>query len=138
MKPIPLGATATVTVVVGDEMTVDFQELGRVHPVYSTYWLAKHMEEASRKLALAYLEGDENGIGHRVETVHHSPALVGMTVEVCATYDAEGSEGNRIAARCRAVTELGDVVGEGATVQVVLPDDVIQRRFDDLRERWRA
>lgn len=138
MKPLREGMSAELTVIVSPEMTVHFDELGPGHPVYATYWLAKHMEETSRKLLLPHLEAGEEGIGHLVETRHLSSALVGMRVTVSSTYDPERSDGRRVAARCVARSELEDVVGEGRTEQFVLPRQAIEDRFAALEDRWRA
>ena len=82
MKPIPEGYTATHTLTVTEAMTVDFElpepELGKLHPVYATYWLAKHMELVSRKIILPFLEPHEAGIGFSVAVTHLASALPGM------------------------------------------------------------
>ena len=44
MRPVPVGESAVLDVVVTPEMTVRFDELGAVHPVYATYTMAKHFE----------------------------------------------------------------------------------------------
>ena len=66
MRPVPAGESAVLDVVVTPAMTVDFDELGPVHPVYATYSMAKHFEEAGRKLLLRHLEAGEAGIGSAV------------------------------------------------------------------------
>lgn len=134
MQNIPEGFTQTLTVMVTADMTVDFGELGQVHPVYATYWMAKHFEEAGRKIILPFLEDGEGGIGAQVDVTHTASALPGMTVTVTATLDRV--EGRRIYATIRAVNELGDEIGHGATTQVVLPQTRIDAGFDDLRRRW--
>ncbi|MHA0035692.1 thioesterase family protein [Deinococcus sp. PESE-13] len=136
MQTIPEGFTQTLEVTVTDEMTVDFAELGRVHPVYATYWLGKHFEEAGRKIILPFLDGGEGGIGSQLEVYHTASALPGMRVTVTATLDRV--EGRRIHATLRAVNELGDELGHGSTTQVVLSQARIDAGFDDLRRRWDA
>lgn len=136
MRPIPDGFTQTLTLTVTPEMTVDFGELGAVHPVYATYWMAKHFEEAGRKIILPFLEDGEGGIGSQVEVIHTGPALPGMTVTVTATF--MGQEGRRIHASMRAVTELGDEIGHGSTTQAALPQTRIDANFEALRGRWAA
>ncbi|MEQ6896011.1 thioesterase family protein [Microbacterium sp. KR10-403] len=131
MREVPAGLCSTIDVVVSREMTVDFDELGPVHPVYATYWIAKHMEEVSRKLILPFLDHGEEGIGHSVTVKHFNSAPVGMRVTITATLVA--TTANRIVSECRAMSELGDVIAEGGTEQVVLPSEVIQRRFDRVR-----
>ena len=134
MRPIPKGYQAVFEVEVTPEMTVDFEELGRVHPVYATYWMAKHMELASRKIILPFLEYGEDGIGFEVTVRHLAPALPGMRLRVVARH--LGTEGNRVLAGCTVKNEQGDRIGEGETVQVILPKAKIQAIFDRVRERF--
>lgn len=77
MRPIPDGYEAVFETVVTPEMTVNFEELGPVHPVYATYWMAKHMELAGRKIILPFLEEGEEGIGSYVEVRHLASASRG-------------------------------------------------------------
>lgn len=136
MRAIPAGYEDSVGVVVTEEMTVEFAELGRIHPVYATYWLAKHMEEAGRKILLPFLEEGEDGIGSAVRVRHRAPALVGMRVEVVARHVK--TEGSRIFADCTAHSELGDLIGTGSTEQYVLPAAALEERFRELTARWRS
>lgn len=136
MKTIPEGHEGRLSVVVTDDMLVDFVDLGRIHPVYSTYSLAKHMEEAGRKIIVPFLEPHEEGIGSAVSVRHLAPALPGMRVEVVAVY--ERTEGSRVYVSCRAWSEIGDAIGTGETEQVVLPRDLVQKRFDEVARRWSA
>ena len=130
MRPIQVGATAALEVVVTDDMTVDFSELGRVHPVYATYTMAKHFEEAGRKLLLQHIDDGEDGIGSKVAVEHLAPSWVGdrLTIEARCT----GVERNRISCDCTAIDADGREVGRGSTEQVVLPrarlDSVLTRR----------
>jgi predicted thioesterase len=36
------------------------------------------------------------------------------------------------------VSELGDLIGTGSTVQVILPEEKLLRGFEELRARWDA
>ena len=85
MRPLPVGATATVEVVVTEAMTVHFDELGPVHPVYATYSMARHFEEAGRKLLLPHLDPGEAGIRTAVSGEHLAPAWPGDRVRCTAT-----------------------------------------------------
>ncbi|RDI94888.1 thioesterase [Meiothermus sp. QL-1] len=140
MRPIPPGYQATFETVVTEAMTVDFEQadprLGRLHPVYATYWMAKHMELAGRKIILPFLEEGEEGIGSRVSVDHLASALPGMRVRIVAEHLR--TEGNRVHVRCTAWNELGDRIGEGYTEQVILPKDRLEQIFGRLAERWRA
>ena len=139
MKPIPEGTAATHTLTVTEAMTVDFEqstpELGKLHRVYATYWLTKHIELVSRKIILPFLEPHEEGIGFEVSVKHLASALPGMEVRLGAVHLR--TEKNRIYARCEAFNELGDKVGEGTTTQVVLNREGLEAGFAALRERWK-
>ena len=124
----PLGAVGVLEVLVTEDMTVDFTELGRVHPVYATYTMAKHFEEAGRKLLLRHLDDGEEGLGSAVSVEHLAPSWVGDRL----TIDARCTEvrGNRILCDCNATDGDGRQVGTGSTVQVVLPRAVLDRALD--------
>ena len=134
MKPIPIGYEARISVVVTEAMVPDFRDAGPLHNVYATYWLAKHMEEAGRRMILPFLEPGEAGIGRAVSVDHLAPTLPGMRVDVVAAHT--GTHGTTIHARCLAWNELGHLIGEGTTQQVFVPAEVLQRRFDRLSREW--
>jgi fluoroacetyl-CoA thioesterase len=136
MRPIPAGFTQTLHLTVTPEMTVQFEELGRLHPVYASYWMAKHFEEAGRKVLLPHLEPGENGLGSEVSVSHTASALPGMGVVITATFERQ--EGRRVHCALRAVSELGDEIGTGTTTQVVLSQERIDAGFEQLRARWQA
>ena len=129
MRPVPVGESAVLDVVVTPEMTVRFDELGPVHPVYATYSMAKHFEEAGRKLLLRYLDPGEAGIGRSVSVEHLAPAWVGDAVRVTAR--CVELRDNRLTCECTAVDGNGRALGRGATVQAVLPDEVLEARIGD-------
>jgi predicted thioesterase len=136
MQPIPEGYQATVEIIVTAEMTVNFEELGRVHPVYATYWMVKHMELAGRKIILPFLEDGEEGIGYEVRVRHLASALPGMRVRIVSEHLR--SERNRVYVECHAYNELDDVIGEGETTQVILTQVKLANNFDELRHRWKV
>ena len=133
MRPIPVGASAILEIVVTDDMTVDFTELGRVHPVYATYTMATHFEEAGRKLLLRHLDDGEDGLGRSVAVEHLAPSWVGDRLAI----EARCTEvrGNRILCDVTATDADGRTVGTGSTVQVVLPRDVLDRALDRATHR---
>ena len=136
MRPVPVGASAVLDVVVTPEMTVRFDELGPVHPVYATYSMAKHFEEAGRKLLLRHLEPGEAGIGRSVSVEHLGPSWVGDAIRVTAR--CVEVRGNRLTCECSAVDADGRELGRGTTVQAVLPQEVLEARIGEgARERVR-
>jgi fluoroacetyl-CoA thioesterase len=123
----PVGGSADLDVVVTPEMTVRFDELGPVHPVYATYSMAKHFEEAGRKLLLRYLEPGEAGIGSALSVEHLAPSRVGDAIRVTAR--CAEVRGNRLTCECVAVDAAGRTVGRGSTVQVVVSEASLQSRI---------
>ncbi|WP_027409087.1 thioesterase family protein [Anoxybacteroides tepidamans] len=122
MKPgMKVGDTAVVEAVVTPDMFAQF-EGNVVHPVYSTVSMVYHMEWASRKIILPYLEDHEEGMGAAVSVKHIAPTPEGSTVTVTATLTelrdnivitkVEAKEGER-------------VVGVGEVKQVILPKQKI-------------
>ena len=136
MRPIPVGESAVLDVVVTPELTVHFEELGPVHPVYATYNMAKHFEEAGRKLLLRHLDPDEEGLGRSVAVEHLAPSWVGDRLRIearCVAVDE-----NRLTCECTATDGDGREVGRGSTVQVVLARDVLGRALDPAARRGRG
>jgi fluoroacetyl-CoA thioesterase len=108
-----LGEEATVDVTVTDEMLVDI--LGRrIHPVYATAWMVKHMEEAGRLLVEPHLGDGEDATGYAISVVHERPARAGDRIQVTA-------RATRVDDReCEAVVEArgpSGLVGRGTLVQ---------------------
>ncbi|MDR7512806.1 MAG: thioesterase [Armatimonadota bacterium] len=120
------GDEAEVTVTVTDEMLARFDDLGLVHPVYSTWSMVKHMELASRHVILPYLEPEEEAVGHAVSVTHHSPTPSGARVTVRARLVTV--QGNQVICAVAAHNDRG-LIGEGTTIQIVLPKDVLRARF---------
>lgn len=133
LRAIAAGTSASFAFVVTNEMTVDFEELGKGHQVYATYWMAKHLELVGRKLLVPHLEAGEEAIGYAVSVRHLRPAVPGTHLRVTGVLDRV--EGNRIFSSCSVDDEWCDRIGEGETIQVVLPEADIVARFARLRER---
>lgn len=131
--PIPVGATAVLDLVVTPRMTVDFDEMGQVHPVYATYSMAKHFEEAGRKLLVQHLEAGEAGIGTAVSVEHRAPSWVGDAIRVTARCVEARSD--RLTCECWATDSYGRDLGRGTTVQAILPAEVVAARVgEDARK----
>lgn len=131
MKPgLEPGREAEVTVTVTQAMVAWFEELGVVHPVYSTWAMVRHMELASRKVILPSLEPDEDAVGYSVSVTHYASTAIGEKVTVRARLLR--TEGNRIICQLAAFNER-EQIGEGENVQVVLPRDRLLERFAALK-----
>lgn len=128
------GTAAEVVLTVTDAMTVHFDELGTTHPVYATWMMIKHMEEAGRKVILPFLDAGEDAVGYAVDVVHLAPTAVGARVRARAVL--ERVEGRRIHCRVEAYNER-EKIGEGRSIQVVLTRDRLEARFRAIGARAR-
>src|SRR6187549_3529478 len=102
-NPFNIGETQTFCHIVSAPDTAAF-ESGTVHPVYSTFALARDAEWSGRLFVLEMKEDDEEGIGTSISIVHHSPALLDSEViftamltavnhhEVVTTFEAKAGE----------------------------------------------
>ena len=134
MRAAETGMQAVLDVVVTPEMTVRFDELGKLHDVYATYQVARHFEEVGRKLLLPLLEDGEEGIGAALSVQHLASALPGMRVRHTATF--EKLEGRRLFVSVVAVSELGDIVATGHTEQYITRRERLEAGFAALATRW--
>ncbi len=118
MKPsLKVGDTAEVTAQVTQDMCPAFEGV-IVHPVYSTWSMAYHMELAARMVLAPHLEEHEEGIGSHLSIDHLAPTPVGHTVRVVA----EATEVDDTTLVCDITAYDGErLVGQGRQVQRVLP-----------------
>lgn len=122
---IQIGDTASVTARVIPEMFAQFD--GEVvHPAYSTVAMVYHMEWASRKIILPYLEDEEEGMGAAVSLKHIAPTTEGSTVTVTATVTALSN--NVVVTKVEAWNEE-TVIGIGEVKQVILPKKEIEQKI---------
>jgi fluoroacetyl-CoA thioesterase len=126
------GTAAEIVLTVTEAMVVHFDELGTTHPVYATWMMIKQMEEAGRKVILPFLEPGEDAVGYAVDVVHLAPTAVGERVRARAAL--ERVEGRRIHCRVEAYNTR-EKIGEGRTVQVVVPRDRLHARFREIGAR---
>jgi fluoroacetyl-CoA thioesterase len=108
-----VGEEATFEVTVTEEMLVEI--LGRrIHPVYATAWMVRHMEEAGRMLIEPHLDDGEDATGYSISVVHERPARAGERIQVTA-------RATRVDEReCEAEVEVRSTagrVGRGSLVQ---------------------
>ncbi|HET6771042.1 MAG TPA: hotdog domain-containing protein [Actinomycetota bacterium] len=81
-----VGEEASLEITVTEEMLVNL-EGRRIHPLYATAWMVRHMEEAGRRLIEPHLRAGEDATGYAVSVVHERPARPGdlLTVSARAT-----------------------------------------------------
>lgn len=101
-------------------------ETGTVHPVYSTFALARDAEWCCRLFVLEMKDEDEEGIGTMISVQHHAPAKAGSSVHFTATITR--LQGNEIICSYEARTnEL--LIATGEQGQKILKKDRLQRLF---------
>jgi fluoroacetyl-CoA thioesterase len=123
------GHTAVVTTEVTPSMYAQF-EGDVVHPVYSTVSMVYHMEWASRKIILPYLEDHEEGMGAKVNVEHMAPAKTGSSLEIKASVIKY--ERNIIVTEVTVRDRENDrLIGKGEVKQVVLPKEKINERIKE-------
>jgi predicted thioesterase len=105
-------------------------EAGLVHPLYSTFALARDAEWTCRLFVLDLLEPGEEGIGQAVSVVHHAPALLGETVR----FEAALTElvGNKVV--CRYTAQVGQrLIATGTQTQYILDSARFAQKLARLR-----
>ena len=118
----------TYTVVKDDFATF---HTGNVHPVCSTFALAREMEWSSRLFVLEMVEADEEGVGTQLEIVHHAPAFEGEVLELKATISS--FSGNELI--CEIKVKAGQrLVASGKTGQKILNKEKLSQIFTRLSE----
>jgi fluoroacetyl-CoA thioesterase len=124
------GYTATIMTEVTPVMHAQF-EGDVVHPVYSTVSMVYHMEWASRKIILPYLEDGEEGMGAKVTVEHLAPAGTGSKLEIKAAVIKY--ERNIILTEVVVRDFKNDrMIGRGEVKQFVLPKEKIRKRIESI------
>jgi len=97
-----------------------------VHPVCSTFALAREVEWTTRLFVLDLCEADEEGIGTHVSIDHKNPAFIGE--EIIFTARIEALERNLLT--CVYEAKVGErVIATGRTGQKILKREKIERIF---------
>jgi len=97
-----------------------------LHPVYSTFALARDMEWSSRLFFLEMKEVDEEGVGTHLSIDHHSPAFVGEELVISAKVIS--LTGNEL--MCNIEVKAGErLIAIGKTGQRMLKIDKLSRLF---------
>ncbi|MCS1351720.1 thioesterase family protein [Mechercharimyces sp. CAU 1602] len=129
MKPglIP-GIRKEKTITVKEEMVASFGGV-KVHPALSTVTMVYYMEWVGREIILPYLEEHEEGIGAKIQVVHHAPAPIGKEV----TFVAEAVEVKKRQVICRIEAHHDRaVVGSAHFTQAILPKEEIKVRIQEM------
>jgi predicted thioesterase len=124
-----IGDKKTFSHVVVNDDTATFSS-GNVHPVYSTFALARDAEWCCRLFVLDMKEWDEEGIGTFISVQHQSPALIGQEVIFEATLQA--LDKNNVV--CNFIAKVGEkIIAKGEQVQKILKKERIEKLFSELK-----
>lgn len=120
MTPGPArGETATLEVTVTPDMTARVG--GReIHRAYGTVAVVQHVEQLCRTILEPHLDEDEEGVGYRIEVVHHAPAPLGAELVLTATVADVGPK--RLLCEV-SVRHGGRLVAQASFEQRVVPAD---------------
>ena len=122
---LQIGAMAEVTAKVSEEMFAQFE--GQiVHRAYSTVAMVYHMEWASRKIILPYLESHEEGVGGAVTVKHIAPTGEGTNVHVTAV--VTDITDHCIVTSVEVHNETG-LIGVGEVKQGIVMKESMERRI---------
>lgn len=123
-NPFQPGDIQTYSTQVTEEKLARF-EAGLVHPVYSTFALAKDAEWACRLFVLQMKEAGEEGIGSFISVEHMAPAPLGAEIVITATLVEVVK--NKI--HCRYAVHNGNrLIATGEQTQKIIAKD----KFDQL------
>jgi predicted thioesterase len=114
--------------IVKDADTATFSS-GNVHPVYSTFSLARDAEWCCRLFVLEMKEADEEGIGTFINVKHQSPALINSTVD----FESEiiMLEKNNVV--CKFTAKVNErIIATGEQGQKILKKEKLQIIFSSL------
>jgi fluoroacetyl-CoA thioesterase len=99
-----------------------------VHPVCSTFSLAREMEWTTRQFVLEMRDQDEEGIGTYLSVEHKSPAFVAE--EIIFTGKIEQLNGHELICTCEA--HVGTrLIAVGKTGQKILKKEKIDKLFNN-------
>ncbi len=126
MKPIPLGAKGSFTLLVQPEHLANRFKDATLPPVFATPVMIMVMENAALNAIKDYLDPGESAVGTEVNVRHLAPTIAGGIV----TGEAEvtKADGRRIEFRVRA-SEGGKEIGTGSHSRAVIDIAKFARRL---------
>jgi fluoroacetyl-CoA thioesterase len=117
MRPIPLGAKGSFTLLVQPEHLANRFKDAMLPPVFATPVMIMVMENAALNAIKAYLDPGESAVGTAVNVHHLAPTPAGR--QVTGEAEVTGVDGRRIEFRVRA-TEGAKEIGAGSHSRAVI------------------
>lgn len=104
---------------------------GMVHPVYSTFCIARDAEWSGRLFVLELREDDEEGIGTSITVNHHSPAFPGEEVTFISTLKIISNHEIITLYEARVADRL---IASGEQGQKIFKKEKLQRLFENAKK----
>jgi fluoroacetyl-CoA thioesterase len=117
MRPIPLGARGSFTLLVQPEHLANRFKDATLPPVFATPVMIMVMENAALNAIKTYLDPGESAVGTEVNVRHLAPTPVGR--QVTGEAEVTGVDGRRIEFQVRA-TEGAKEIGAGSHSRAVI------------------
>jgi fluoroacetyl-CoA thioesterase len=117
MRPIPLGAKGSFTLLVQPQHLADHFKDAMLPPVLATPVMIMAMENAALNAIRAFLDPGESAVGTAVDVRHLAATPVGR--QIIAEAEVTGVDGRHIEFRVRA-TEGGKEIGLGIHSRAVI------------------
>ena len=103
-----------------------------VHPVCSTFALAREIEWSTRRFVLEMNEEDEEGVGTMLTIHHEGPAFVGETLKISAM--VKSFERNELICSFEVWVE-DRLIAKGTTGQKILKKSKLKEIFSTFEKR---
>jgi len=126
MRPIPLGARGSFTLLVQPEHLANRFKDAMLPPVFATPVMIMVMENAALNAIKAYLDPGESAVGTAVNVRHLASTPVGR--QVTGEAEVTGVDGRRIEFKVQA-TEGAKEIGAGSHSRAVIDIAKIAKRL---------
>jgi fluoroacetyl-CoA thioesterase len=130
MKPIPVGAKGSFTLLVQPQHLANQFKDATLPPVFATPVMIMTIENAALNAIKPYLEPGESAVGTAVDVRHLAATLVGSQVTAAAEVTKVAGRGIEFAVRA---TEGAREIGIGTHARVVVDVAKFTRRLAEKR-----
>ncbi|NQW30018.1 MAG: hypothetical protein HQ472_05845 [Ignavibacteria bacterium] len=118
-----------LSIIVTKQMTAELDGT-EIHPLYSTFWIAKHAETAARKAIELFFDENEDAVGSELSIQHLAMAPVGAQIHLKAA--VVNVTGRRITCEFEVwQMQPPKLIARGTQVQVVVTLGKIQEMIRD-------